>query len=80
MNKCDEMFYETYPDAVWQDDTAITVWRDCWQVCTERMIYQMIGRTKLFTEGMRNEYADNQQVESAASICQRIIKANVLKG
>ena len=79
MNKCDEMFYETYPDAVWQDDTAITVWRDCWQVCTERMIYQITGRNKLFTEGMRKEYAANQQAQSAGSICQSVIKAHLLQ-
>ena len=68
MNKCDEMFYEQYPNVVWQDDTAITVWRDCWKACTDRMIYQMQSRTKLFTEGMKKEYETNQQAQLAANL------------
>lgn len=68
MNKCDEMFYEEYPNVVWQDDTAITVWRDCWKACTDRMIYQMQSRTNLFTEGMKKEYATNEHTQPAANL------------
>jgi len=80
MNKCDEMFYEQYPNVVWQDDTAITVWRDCWKACTDRMIYQMQSRTKLFTEGMRNEYEINQYTQPTANVRQRVVSTNVQQG
>jgi len=71
MNKCDEMSYETYPDIVWQDDTAIRVWRECWKVCTDRMVYQMQSRTKLFTEGMKKEYETNEHTRATADIHKR---------
>ena len=80
MNKCDEMFYEQYPNVVWQDDTAITVWRDCWKACTDRMIYQMQSRTKIFTEGMKNEYENNKQVQATGSLRKDVGNASVQQG
>jgi len=80
MNKCDEMFHETFPNTVWRDDTAITVWRECWKVCTERMIYQITHRNQLFTDGMRREYEDNKQTRATTDVSERAESVNLHQG
>lgn len=77
MNKCDEMFYETYPDVMDRSDKALDIWRSCWKVCTDRMIYQMQSRTKLFTEGMKKEYETHQQTQLAANLCEYTREADL---
>ena len=80
MNKCDEMFYEYYLNPADRSETALNVWRDCWKACTDRMIYQMQSRTKLFTEGMRNEYETNQYTQPAPNVRKRLSTTNVQQG
>jgi hypothetical protein len=80
VSKCDDMFHETFPNVVWQDDTAIRIWRECWKVCSERMIYQITHRNKLFTDGMRKEYEDNKQIQLTEDVSERPIEIEVYEG
>lgn len=35
MEKCDEMFYKTFPDVFKENDVAIIVWREAWKAALE---------------------------------------------
>lgn len=59
MTRCDEKFIEFFKDATFQDESAITAWREAWRIRTEDICNQLSVKLH-FMEKETNE--TNEQV------------------